>query len=43
MSAFVYNDGIYNEEKSGELKLTFGMFFDVTKNNMYHTRLLKYS
>ena len=43
MSAFVYNDGIYNEEKSGELNLTFGLFFDGTKNNMYHTRLRKYA
>jgi rhs element vgr protein len=43
MSAFVYNEGTYNEEKSGELKLTFGLFFDGTKNNMYHTRLRKYA
>ena len=34
MSAFVYNDGIYNEEKSGELNLTFGLFFDGTKKQI---------
>ena len=42
MSSFVYNDGSFEDtQRPGELILTFGMFFDGTKNNMYHTEIRK--
>ena len=41
MSSFVYNDGNFEIEKPEEIFLTLGMFFDGTKNNMYHTEIRK--
>ncbi|ATA90306.1 hypothetical protein CAPN001_24460 [Capnocytophaga stomatis] len=41
MSTFVYNDGSFDPEKKGVLSVTFGMFFDGTKNNRYHTEIRK--
>lgn len=41
MSAFVYNDGSSEPEKEEVLSITFGLFFDGTKNNRYHTEIRK--
>ncbi|MDO4228970.1 MAG: hypothetical protein Q4C98_04085 [Capnocytophaga sp.] len=41
MSTFVYNDGSFESKNKDTLSVTFGLFFDGTTNNRYHTEIRK--